>query len=192
MVPDQEWNDFAAKIKSSARQIKNNDLVPLIIIPLAALIYVVCMVVLKNRQMLMVVSIVPLAIMGVLIFLITSRNEQHDDAIRKACKEFADSHREAFSMEYWTKYTGVCKPKGAMAQRCIIVRPPSVPIGGAPTIAVTVPAGSVPGTVMQVQTASGQQVQFTVPPGVKEGQTIQIQVPGAAVQTSPPPVMMEA
>merc|ERR1711974_407448 len=111
---------------------------------------------------------------------IVNNNQAQDRVIEQACKELAT--KTGTVTQYRTLYTGVCKPKGALPFRAIAVGPGGtfMPITPPNTVMVQVPAGSGPGTKLQVQSPSGQQVEVVVPQGVSAGQCFQ-----AALATEP-------
>ena len=54
---------------------------------------------------------------------ICNQNQSQDQVIAQACRELASTSHGAFSAEYRTMFTGVCKPKYAATMRVIAVSP---------------------------------------------------------------------
>jgi len=106
------------------------------------------------------------------------KNEKQDTVIRDACAEL--SKQTGISIEYRTRYTGFCKPKGALPFRAIAFGPVAgqAPVPVFPSVmSVQVPQGSGPGTKLQVQSPSGQILEVVVPPGTSAGQIFQVSLP---------------
>merc|ERR1712224_630685 len=76
----------------------------------------------------------------------------------------------------------------AAAQGTVVAAGPAPTVVGATNMMqVQVPAGSGPGSVLQVPAPSGQLMQVTVPAGVNPGQVFQVQLPPAAPQVPAAP-----
>ena len=74
--------------------------------------------------------------------LICGKNQAQDQIIRIACQELSST--TAFSAEYRTRWTGVCKPKNARTARIIEISAGSA-MAPVQSIMVTVPPGVTAG-----------------------------------------------
>eukprot|EP00747_Dinoflagellata_sp_TGD_P097077 gnl/TRDRNA2_/TRDRNA2_167017_c0_seq4.p1 gnl/TRDRNA2_/TRDRNA2_167017_c0~~gnl/TRDRNA2_/TRDRNA2_167017_c0_seq4.p1 ORF type:complete len:286 (+),score=29.82 gnl/TRDRNA2_/TRDRNA2_167017_c0_seq4:124-981(+) len=130
-------------------------------------------------------------------YLQTEANNKKDEEIRKACAELQSAGGGQITVEYRTRYTGVCKPKGAQPTRFVVLGPAMAPVGTMPyapeqmamaapmegtstLVTVMVPEGVNPGGTLRIQVPGGQEADVVVPAGLVAGQSFQAQVPTQA------------
>jgi len=186
-VPSDKWSAFQSSVHDQASAIKNNEMLFLGFIPFWLLAIVV-------RDVGFILSIVGFALLVGGSFMIINQNQQKDIKIKELCDQFGAE--TGITLQYYTQYTGFCKPKGAQTVRAIIITS-SVPatigaVVGAPVgttmMSVQVPPGAQAGQTLQIQTASGP-MNVVVPQGMAEGQSFQVHVPAGpqipTVQATP-------
>eukprot|EP00747_Dinoflagellata_sp_TGD_P097063 gnl/TRDRNA2_/TRDRNA2_167017_c0_seq1.p2 gnl/TRDRNA2_/TRDRNA2_167017_c0~~gnl/TRDRNA2_/TRDRNA2_167017_c0_seq1.p2 ORF type:complete len:301 (+),score=36.92 gnl/TRDRNA2_/TRDRNA2_167017_c0_seq1:63-965(+) len=119
-------------------------------------------------------------------YLQTEANNKKDEEIRKACAELQSAGGGQITVEYRTRYTGVCKPKGAQPTRFVVLGPAMAPVGMMPYAPgqmgmgpgmATGPMGMAAPMAAPMAGASTL-VTVMVPEGVNPGATLRIQVPG--------------
>eukprot|EP00747_Dinoflagellata_sp_TGD_P097066 gnl/TRDRNA2_/TRDRNA2_167017_c0_seq12.p1 gnl/TRDRNA2_/TRDRNA2_167017_c0~~gnl/TRDRNA2_/TRDRNA2_167017_c0_seq12.p1 ORF type:complete len:288 (+),score=33.25 gnl/TRDRNA2_/TRDRNA2_167017_c0_seq12:288-1151(+) len=145
--------------------------------------------------------VITVAVYFGLNYLKTKINNKKDEEIRKACAELQSAGGGQITVEYRTRYTGVCKPKGAQPTRFVVLGPAMAPVGTMPyapeqmamaapmegtstLVTVMVPEGVNPGATLRIQVPGGQDADVVVPEGLVAGQSFQAQVPAQA-----PPVI---
>eukprot|EP00746_Dinoflagellata_sp_MGD_P010166 gnl/MRDRNA2_/MRDRNA2_120911_c0_seq1.p1 gnl/MRDRNA2_/MRDRNA2_120911_c0~~gnl/MRDRNA2_/MRDRNA2_120911_c0_seq1.p1 ORF type:complete len:274 (-),score=41.91 gnl/MRDRNA2_/MRDRNA2_120911_c0_seq1:167-988(-) len=177
-VPSDKWSAFQTAVDGEARQIINNEMIWLIIIPFIVISHF------AEGISSMIISVLGVGVVwGASVFL-TNKNKERDQSIRNLCSQF--SAETGVMLEYFTAHTGVCKPKGARIVRAIIVQGGgaatigSIAMTGTTLMSVQVPPGAQSGQTVQIQTASGP-MNVVVPQGLAAGETFQVQVPAAPV-----------
>lgn len=185
--------EFKTAVDDKARQLVNNEMIWLIMIPGVILSHVV-------RDFGFIFAIAFIALSFGAAKVVVDKNKVFDDEIRGLCDKF--SSETGRTIQYYTQYTGLCKPKHAQTMRAIVIcssSPATIgavvgpPVAtGTTTMSVQVPPGVQAGQTLQIQTASGP-MNVVVPQGVAEGGTFQVQVPAAPIPTvQATPVIVQA
>eukprot|EP00747_Dinoflagellata_sp_TGD_P097067 gnl/TRDRNA2_/TRDRNA2_167017_c0_seq13.p1 gnl/TRDRNA2_/TRDRNA2_167017_c0~~gnl/TRDRNA2_/TRDRNA2_167017_c0_seq13.p1 ORF type:complete len:288 (+),score=34.15 gnl/TRDRNA2_/TRDRNA2_167017_c0_seq13:63-926(+) len=141
--------------------------------------------------------VITVAVYFGLNYLKTKINNKKDEEIREACAEFQKAGGGQITVEYQTRFTGMCKPKGARPARLVVLSPAMAPVGTMPyapeqmamaapmegtstLVTVMVPEGVNPGGTLRIQVPGGQEADVVVPAGLVAGQSFQAQVPTQA------------
>ena len=200
-----EWQTFCAEMDTLVRSFKNEGkaLYGIVLVFIAVIVFNPS-INLAERELFMsyilLYGTMMIGIFGTIKLQLAWRAEniQVDGQIRALCARTSTLQAE---FTYQTMWTEACKPKGARTYRALCIAPagsglaPSGVVSGVAiaqaqpiqpateTVQVTCPPTNRPGDVVQIATASGQQMTVVVPAGVQPGGTFLAQVP-----TAPPTV----
>eukprot|EP00747_Dinoflagellata_sp_TGD_P192020 gnl/TRDRNA2_/TRDRNA2_56251_c0_seq2.p1 gnl/TRDRNA2_/TRDRNA2_56251_c0~~gnl/TRDRNA2_/TRDRNA2_56251_c0_seq2.p1 ORF type:complete len:182 (-),score=14.23 gnl/TRDRNA2_/TRDRNA2_56251_c0_seq2:142-687(-) len=119
-ISESAWSEFQSKVSQEASALWSSPEVGLILaLPVLLLVPVMPMITSADGP-LRGLPMILFGFIGVAIqFALVSMNQKHDEVISQAARDFA-KHLGGGSLQYFTEYTGFCKPKGAMPTRALI------------------------------------------------------------------------
>lgn len=177
----QRWSDFSNQVGTLVRSYQKDGFLALFLIGgilLSVAVVVVGPAIVGSRGGVMSVIHVPLIVLVLFIYFgvasaMKGNNQKIDESIQALCRSFSDG---AVALQYETRFTGVCKPKGARTYRALYISAAGTASAGVAGMAIQ------PQMAQVMPQAMTQMMQVTCPPGMKDGDAVQISTPAGPMQ----------